>query len=175
MNETLTFDVSGLIHLHTGANEIYSFDGPVKLDGLKLKSNVTGKVTIMRIEEGIHAAVTEFSVKIEAICDKCLKNFTNTEKIRNFDRIFYFEKPAKVEDINDLFLVDKKHLSIDLTEALRQEIILHFPVISVCSGSCKGLCPVCGKDRNKTKCSCKVEAVEVVENKPLAGLKDLIS
>jgi len=40
---------------------------------------------------------------------------------------------------------------------LRQEIILHFPVVSVCSKSCKGLCPVCGVDLNKENCSCDKE------------------
>ncbi|MEK7085982.1 MAG: DUF177 domain-containing protein, partial [Patescibacteria group bacterium] len=61
---------------------------------------------------------------------------------------------------------------IDLGEFLRQEIILHFPLIPVCSKSCKGLCPTCGKDKNKEDCDCPKRETEGY--KPLAVLKKLI-
>ncbi len=43
----------------------------------------------------------------------------------------------------------------DLTEELRECIILSFPSNPLCSADCKGLCPRCGADLNKGKCSCK--------------------
>jgi uncharacterized protein len=71
-------------------------------------------------------------------------------------------------------LIDKNKLEIDLTEALRQEIILHFPVVQVCSTRCKGLCPYCGKDRNKESCDCKDTQEDGQMTKPLANLKSLL-
>ncbi len=45
----------------------------------------------------------------------------------------------------------------DLTEELRQDIILLFPSNPVCSEDCKGLCPRCGANLNEGPCSCKPE------------------
>ena len=44
---------------------------------------------------------------------------------------------------------------IDLTRAVLDNLYLHLPIASVCSEDCKGLCPVCGADRNKTACNCQ--------------------
>ena len=43
----------------------------------------------------------------------------------------------------------------DLTEELRECIILSFPSNPLCSEDCKGLCPHCGADLNKGPCRCR--------------------
>jgi uncharacterized protein len=30
----------------------------------------------------------------------------------------------------------------------------------VCSDACKGICPVCGRNRNETLCDCQVESAD---------------
>lgn len=47
---------------------------------------------------------------------------------------------------------------VDLTEELREDIIILFPAHPVCSEDCKGLCPRCGANLNKSTCTCKPEA-----------------
>ena len=44
---------------------------------------------------------------------------------------------------------------VDLTNELRECIILCFPSNPLCKEDCKGLCPQCGADLNKGACSCK--------------------
>lgn len=174
MNEVLRFDIASLLKETTGQNEVYSFDGPVKFDGIDVKSNAVGKVEIMKLDDSLNARVEDFTIKLGFLCDKCLKKITTEIHIKHTERRFFLEKPEVIEDENDLFLVDKKHLIIDLSEMLKQEIILHFPIISVCSKSCKGLCPVCGKDLNKSGCKCEILDSSMAEQKPLAKLKDLL-
>ena len=41
---------------------------------------------------------------------------------------------------------------LDITEDIRQEIILAYPMVPVCQESCKGLCPSCGQNLNITSC-----------------------
>ena len=156
----------------TGTIENFSFDEPMKFDGIKTKSNVRGKLEIMKIDEGVNAKFEDVEVKVEFECEKCLKGFTEKISVEAEERQFLSEAPEKTEDPNDLFIIDMKHYQIDLTEPLRQEIILHFPSIRVCSSGCLGICQVCGKDRNKTKCECKEQPSNA--NKPLAKLKSLI-
>lgn len=35
--------------------------------------------------------------------------------------------------------------------------MLSIPVAQLCKDNCRGLCPVCGKNKNKEKCDCKIE------------------
>lgn len=172
MKQHLIFDISPLADAPIGTKEIYSFDVPIKFEHIGAKSNLKGKVEFMRIQKGINAHLTNIELKAQFECSKCLKKFTEDIKIHSAERHFHFDPPKVVEDPEDLFLVNKKNLTIDLSQPLRQEIILHFPSVPVCSSNCKGICAQCGKDRNKGECNCKDENPH--EHKPLAILKDLI-
>jgi uncharacterized protein len=172
MNKFLVFDVSKLIDQSTGTRDEYSFEGPVKFAEMTLKAPIQGKVEIMRIDEGVNVRVTNLETKAQFTCDRCLESYTQPILVKSAERIFYEKTPSKIEDINDLYLMDKKHWKIDISEMLRQEIMLHFPANLVCSSGCKGLCSICGKDKNKGKCKCK--KVEIGEYKPLAKLKELL-
>ncbi len=44
---------------------------------------------------------------------------------------------------------------IDLTEDVREEILLSVPSRFKCSEDCKGLCPGCGADLNSERCKCR--------------------
>jgi uncharacterized protein len=59
---------------------------------------------------------------------------------------------------------------IDVTPAVREELLLAAPQYVVCRDDCKGLCPQCGKDLNAGLCDCK-PAVDA-RWQPLKALKD---
>jgi uncharacterized protein len=44
---------------------------------------------------------------------------------------------------------------VDLDPTLREELILQTPEFPLCKADCKGLCPNCGADLNKTTCQCE--------------------
>ena len=46
---------------------------------------------------------------------------------------------------------------IELEDILREQVLLALPMQRVCSDVCKGICPVCGKNRNETTCDCRLE------------------
>jgi uncharacterized protein len=43
---------------------------------------------------------------------------------------------------------------VELAEMLREHIILSTPMRPLCREECRGLCPVCGQDRNEAPCNC---------------------
>jgi uncharacterized protein len=45
---------------------------------------------------------------------------------------------------------------LDLTEAVREEIILAQSPFALCSSDCKGLCPQCGVNLNRESCQCSL-------------------
>jgi uncharacterized protein len=49
---------------------------------------------------------------------------------------------------------------IELDDLVREELLLALPVNVLCREDCKGLCPVCGIDRNLSNCQCENDAVD---------------
>lgn len=67
---------------------------------------------------------------------------------------------AFVEEVEDTGFfheqeVSNLHETLDLTDEVRETIILAFPNYPMCQESCRGLCPVCGGNLNRVKCGCK--------------------
>jgi len=171
MNKILIFDVLPLMDKSTGTRTTYTFQGSVDFEEINIKGKMEGKVELMKLEDGINVRIEDVKVNVGFNCGKCLKDYIYEVLVKHAEREFFLNRPATVDDECDLFLVNKKNFTVDIKEMLRQEIILHFPSNLVCSTGCKGLCPVCGVDKNTKKCKCKIEKVEV--NKPLSALKKL--
>jgi uncharacterized protein len=49
---------------------------------------------------------------------------------------------------------------IDLAEVVREQLYLALPMKPLCREDCKGLCPVCGVNRNRETCTCQLEWVD---------------
>ncbi|MDR2695159.1 MAG: DUF177 domain-containing protein [Deltaproteobacteria bacterium] len=47
---------------------------------------------------------------------------------------------------------------LNLAGLCGEEFVLALPVKALCAPDCKGLCPVCGTNRNAASCGCAVEA-----------------
>ncbi len=72
-------------------------------------------------------------------CSRCLKEF---------------KKP--LEKSIRLFFELKGENTIDISNDIREEILLDYPIKILCSKDCKGLCTKCGKDLNEGPCGCKI-------------------
>jgi DUF177 domain-containing protein len=77
------------------------------------------------------------------------------------------EKELQAADLEVEFYEDDK---IDLTDFLREQILLQAPMKPLCSEDCKGLCQYCGQDLNVKDCGCQAPT----GHPGLAGLKDIL-
>ena len=50
--------------------------------------------------------------------------------------------------------------TLDLTELLREQVLLGLPHYPLCSEECRGLCLRCGQDLNRKKCGCEPEGLD---------------
>ncbi|HCI81461.1 MAG TPA: DUF177 domain-containing protein, partial [Ktedonobacter sp.] len=67
------------------------------------------------------------------------------------DIITGFPLPKPEEE--DVFLINDHH-EVDLTEAIRQQVLLDVPMVTLCKENCAGLCSQCGHDLNTGPCDC---------------------
>ena len=105
-----------------------------------------------------------YSVEMAARCDRCLTH-ARFPLSAGFD-LFY--RPASEIAREEEVEIDSGETEIgfyegggiDLAEILQEQVLLALPMQRVCSESCKGICPVCGKNRNETVCDCHVETAD---------------
>jgi uncharacterized protein len=67
------------------------------------------------------------------------------------------EREVGQEDLGVSFYKDDV---LDLGEVMREQIYLALPMKPLCRQDCRGLCPVCGKNRNHEACSCQAEWID---------------
>ena len=77
-------------------------------------------------------------VPLATVCARCLDDIRVPITVK--DLCFHFEKV--------------KDLEVDLTEDVREELLLAVPSCFYCSPDCKGICPMCGANLNHETCSC---------------------
>jgi uncharacterized protein len=58
---------------------------------------------------------------------------------------------------------------LELSDVLREQVLLLLPMQRVCREDCKGICPVCGQNRNQMECRCHQEPAD----DRWSGLRDL--
>lgn len=98
-------------------------------------------------------------------CDRCCKPICEQFNIA-FDNVLVREIAGE-GDSGDIIKVEDDKL--DLDELVSSNVILDLPMKHLCSESCKGICPVCGKNLNEGSCECKKS-----NDSPFSVLKDLL-
>jgi uncharacterized protein len=78
--------------------------------------------------------------EVQMRCARCSEFFSTTVTVSDFLRAY--PAPEGTD-------------SVEITEDLREEILLHVPGFAVCSAECRGMCPSCGADLNKGSCECR--------------------
>jgi len=120
--------------------------------------HVTGSAECVEDSEGQFHVQGTYSVEMEAQCDRCLGR-ARFPLNAGFD-LFY--RPASEIAREEEVEIDSGEAEIgfyegggiELEEILREQVLLALPMQRVCSEACKGICPVCGKNRNETACDC---------------------
>lgn len=90
---------------------------------------------------------------ISGECDRCLTSVSFMVPVSIDETVEVSEGQVVMdEDIGPYSFVDGEDIDID--ELILNEILLNFPAKILCQDDCKGICPVCGKNRNIEPCGC---------------------
>jgi uncharacterized protein len=122
-------------------------------DGLDFR-DLVGNILVSRTTEGLLVQV-KGQAQIGFECVYCLDSFDQTIEL-DFVEIYTFPSHA-VED-TELILPDDQQ--IDLRPLLREYLTLEIPISPICKPDCKGLCPICGENQNRTTCIHEDESVD---------------
>ena len=95
-------------------------------------------------------------------CDRCLKPL---EMPLNNDFELDYVTGSDYEALHDVELTEEQMaisvfdgVGIDIDEIVKEQVLLAVPARLLCREDCKGICPVCGSDRNTTDCNCETSS-----------------
>ena len=103
-------------------------------------------------------------VMLSQLCDRCAEPF---QRSYDFEFSDFFNDGQIEEDSDDYPFQSER---IDLETMVQDCIVLQLPAINLCVETCRGLCPVCGINRNHAECNCNIEISGPFGS--LAGLLD---
>lgn len=99
------------------------------------------------------------SCVIQLVCSRCLKEFPFS--VDESFTVFYSESRDEEEGDPEIELAEHDLLSayytgdeIVILPEISDQILMQIPIQPLCDERCKGLCPVCGADKNDTPCTC---------------------
>jgi len=128
--------------------------GPLEAEGtVELLANTGGEIRVQG----------HLNVEMEGDCDRCLE-ITKFPLESDFD-LFYRPDLENVRPGEEIAIDEGesqigfyKGPGLELNDILREHILLSLPMQRVCDDACKGICPVCGQNRNQTDCHCAIRA-----------------
>jgi uncharacterized protein len=116
-------------------------------------------------------------LKYHPTCDRCLRPFQKQEQVTIHQILVpsrAHKAPAKGSEteVPDEDFGYYKDEEINLSDVIKESIILSQSMVNKCNQECRGLCSKCGKNLNDGPCKCKKEELG---SSPFAGLKKAIS
>jgi uncharacterized protein len=172
----MRFNVAQLLKSPAGASREYDLDEDITgLDkDLDATKPLVGRVKLLRTGTGI-LVTGRPSSEVRVPCRRCLLpavvpvHLELEEEFRpSIDMATGIELP--LGDGEDAATRTDEHHILDLTEVVRQGLLLALPMSAVCRPGCKGLCPSCGTNLNESMCACEPEH----EDPRLAVLRELL-
>jgi uncharacterized protein len=117
-----------------------------------------GTARLLKHSLGEIRVAGKLSVTVDGSCDRCLKPAALLID-KDFDLVYM---PSEQADRTEAQEVDAAAIEVGyyegnglaLNDILREVVLLALPMRLICSESCKGICPVCGQDRNLRECNC---------------------
>jgi len=128
---------------------------------LKTEASVSGEITRHIIQTDIAGTI---NADAEIDCTRCLMPIEKRLAI-DFDISYvteddFGETTNSELEVGDLDTDVLNGERLDLKEVVREQILLNLPSQTFCKENCKGLCQICGANRNLINCKCEEKEVD---------------
>jgi uncharacterized protein len=123
-----------------------------------------GSAEVLTHSDGEVRIQGKYTVEMRAQCDRCLGG-ARFPLDAGFD-LFYqpMSSIAREEEVQigpgEAEIGFYEGGGMELEGILREQVLLALPMQRVCREDCKGICPVCGRNRNETACDCRIESAD---------------
>jgi uncharacterized protein len=131
---------------------------------LGLPENFSGSVTAhVSLEKSSWQILAKITAQVNAafVCDRCAEEYVRPINAV-FDLVYtWTETERSTEEGEDLYVLGDGQKVIDVSDAVREYVLLGVPIKNLCRDDCRGLCAVCGTNLNERLCGCTPDEVDV--------------
>ena len=134
---------------------------------------IRGTIKLTNVGSHIRAVGT-LRASVRLLCSRCLAPAEQQleAEIDEECSLTQIDEPDSYEvdtdDVDAMPILDAER--VDLSELVRQTLIINLPTAVVCRPDCAGLCPQCGANLNDGPCGCPTERIDP----RLAKLRELL-
>ncbi len=126
----------------------------ISAEGVKFPSPIEVDVTAILTGDEI-ICQGEAYTEVEIECSRCLEIFDLLVKAHLQFVVQMLDTTKELTSDNEDFeVIPKTQTSLDISQRVREGILLALPLKPLCSEDCKGLCPMCGINLNESECDC---------------------
>ncbi len=153
-------DLRPMLRGETNRIEIDFLLDPEALGGVEFpeQARVNGEITnrggYMRLEASAQ-------IPYRGVCARCLDPVSDVY-VLPFERTVVTEgtltEEQEEDNVDEFVIIQGGFLDID--DAVREALILSFPMRLLCSEDCPGLCPKCGKPKREGSCGCSDKEID---------------
>jgi uncharacterized protein len=158
----LKVDLGALKRLKTlEVDELVPADAPFwEGTGLVFDSPLRVQLTLEEMGDDV-MATGRVQGRTSMACRRCVDPVVveMDHPVRLWFRDGITELEAEAEE-DHVYALPPKARELDLSDAIREHVILGMPEYVMCKEDCRGLCPHCGTDLNRETCDCTVEPVD---------------
>lgn len=92
-------------------------------------------------------------------CDRCLEEVVTPFSLDVEKTVdLKMSDEDRINDLDETSYID--HSSLDVDQLVSNEILIHFPMKTLCREDCKGICFKCGQNLNLGECGCDRESLD---------------
>lgn len=114
---------------------------------------VQGEIRLTRTSEIVWVS-GRVAAMVTLACGRCLRSFAHRLEGRFHEGFRIQNGGAGREQTGGDLIVTLDGSALDVTDVVRQHLLMALPITPLCRRDCQGLCPVCGADRNEAACGC---------------------
>ena len=157
---------------------LHQFDFQTDVKALGIEDHFYGNILLnCEMDKSATQIVVNCKLLLKAkfVCDRCMAEI-NKDVEKDFKVIFFITHSRSDDEVdeNGIYYLSPDDDKIDLTNDTIENLLLTIPMKILCSESCKGLCYVCGVNKNTNECNCEVETNNPVWDK-LLKLKEKLN
>jgi uncharacterized protein len=162
--DSLSFNVAQLMKDAVGsfrqvdvAADLFELTPELDVAEGDFQSVIEGSVRMMHTNQGL-LVQGKLMGEVQVACARCLEPVPVDIEI-HLEEVYVptvdmaTGRLIQPEEEDQALWIDEHH-TLDLTEVLRQDVLLEVPGHVLCKKDCRGLCSDCGTNLNESTCNC---------------------
>lgn len=174
IKDTLVFDIKDFQHEDFKEYEalVPSASLDLTYEEAKFVNPLSCTVALFRHEDDNIYVTADITTTLLVECRRCI-NPLEMDITTTLNLLFAIGHESSEQEEDGERYYDGE--TLDVSEEVRQALVLEIPAWPLCSETCKGLCPECGTELNTAECSCEItDETPISASNPFSVLSKML-